>query len=161
MLGSRPGARGGSGEAAACVAEDAGPLAPPSAPARGRLPPSAMPPAAAPSAPAFQLASRRVSPPGRGSRYPSLPPSVSPRTAQAGAQPWSTPLSVSLTPPDRGPSAQVCRALGLLCGEAPQAALSPLPRAVLPPVTRLSAVQPHPSPVSLSPIADPAMGPWR
>lgn len=48
--------------------------------------------AAAPSVPAFHLAGRRVSPPGLGSRYPTLPPSVSPRTAQAGAQPWSTPL---------------------------------------------------------------------
>lgn len=53
--------------------------------------------------------------------YPTLPPSVSPRTAQAGAQPWMHALvSVCLTPPDPGPSAQVCGALGLLCGEAPK-----------------------------------------
>lgn len=77
--------------------------------------------AAAPSAPALHLAGRRVSPPGLGSRYPTLPPSVSPRTAQAGAQPWMHALvSVCLTPPDPGPSAQVCGALGLLCGEAPK-----------------------------------------
>lgn len=79
-------------QAPACVAEDAGPLAPPRPLSPREAASLRDTPAAAPSAPALHLAGRRVFPPGRGSRYPSLPPSVIPRTAQAGAQPWSTPL---------------------------------------------------------------------
>ena len=146
-------------QAAACIAEDAGPLAPPRPLARGRLLPSVMP---RPLRPACLHFIWRVGGSPLQDLVPATPrcPLVSaPGLRRLEPSPGARPCERLSDSPRPQPFCPDVRGPGSALWGSPEAALSPLSRAVLPPVARLSAVQPHPSPASRSPVADPGLWP--
>ena len=144
-----PGTSAGAGAASGRLrSRGCGPLAPPRPLARGRLPPSVIPRPLRPARPHFIWRVGGFSLQDVVPATPRCPLVSSPGLHRLEPSPGARPCEHLSDAPRLRPFCPGVQGPGSALWGSPQAAFSPLPRAVLPPVARLSTVQPHPSPAS-------------